>query len=492
MSVPTGDLKAYETVVFWKWLEAQAPGSIRLIMDDHRADTQVTPAASPSAIASPAAAFYLDSLKRVHPDLDFLSFATASLYWKNFETDEIGVGNLWDQDSLGPPKSVPKSFRQSAKGDDLVSRLKKDGTGDGASHPYQVEDELEQYLTANVWVYANEENGPGLSGTFHVKFKPLATGSPAVKIAVIAQDTGKEQRVENLFADHAVTVSVPFGLDSEVIVIPTVTEWKPPNAKTALVKFDAWVEPCGGPVKSGTEVNSVDELIQAVSNAHVGDTIRLAPGTYTIPSQKWAPTGKPTIDPNGIPASLLINKELTIAGSGRGKTTIVLPDKDASLWAYGAAATVTFRDFRLVSSGDFGFFAPGARRISLCNIVAEFGPSTQWGLQYEPWHTGGRLEVQGTTFDCSHCNPKLEPWGFVVLFGGDTAAEPNADIDLQIHNSAISGWDLGVHFCTGDLDCGNVHRYVDCGSFFENRYGNLWDTTPPGAEYCPAAAALVQ
>jgi hypothetical protein len=485
ISVATGNLKSYQTVVFWKWLEAQAPGSIRLIMEDHRSLTQIMPGASSYVFAHLVPAYYLDSLKAVHADLDFLSFATAALYWKNFESDEIGFGNLWGENSLGPPKDVPPTFRKSAQGDDLVNRLMQNGVGDGADRAHKVDGVLPAYLTANAWVYANTEDGPGLSGTFHVKFKPQDAGDPVLKAAVIAHDTGKEQRVEKLSAGGEVTVSVPFGPGSEVIVIPTVTEWKPPTLDPTPVKFEAWVEPCGGVVKAGTEVNSVEALIQAVLNARPGDTVRLAQGTYTIPSIKWDAAGQPTTDPNGNPASVLINKELTLAGSGRGETTIILPDQDAALWAYGEAAAVTFRDFRVVANGGFGFYAPRARRISLCNIVAEFGPTTSWGLGFGPLHGGGRLEVQGTTFDCSRCHSSLEKWGFYVHFGGDYLAEPNANIDVQIHNSAISGWDLGLHFCTTP-SCGNVQLHVDCDSFFENRYGNVWDATPPGVEHCPA------
>ena len=66
------------------------------------------------------------------------------------------------------------------------------------------------------------------------------------------------------------------------------------------------------------------------------------------------------------------------------QTTIIVSGPYAATWLWLETAKLTFWDLRVQSHADFGFLGSGATRISFCNVVAEFGPSTQMGAAVQP------------------------------------------------------------------------------------------------------------
>lgn len=452
-SVPRSDNAAYETVAFWKWLESQAPGSILAITQDHLARTHSSTSAA-TRVRNSVQALYLDSLKAVHPDLNFLVFAESALYWKDFDTNETGIGDLWHADKLGGVKDVPAYFRDPAHG--RVIQLKKGDEGDSAANPREILYPLVRHLTADVELITNGEGSEALGGTLHLQFAP--TTDPEVQVAIISResDTSGARWLTDLSSQRE--ERVPFSRDSEVVVIPVAPQWEAPDSSGNQVfnTLNVWVEPCGGETKDITDVSSVQEMYDALAAASPGDTIRLAPGTYTLTARNWPGIGPYT--------SLVIDKEVTLAGWGPGQTTIVLWGANANIRLQYESAKATFRDLRILSYADYGFLGSGATRVSFCNVLAEFGSSTEWGLQYNPFDAGGFLEVQGTTFSCPSCNAtafEIYPYA---------ATEPR--VDVFIRDSAISGWRTGVEYCTG-RGCGHVTVDADCDDFSVTLYDIL-------------------
>ena len=66
-------------------------------------------------------------------------------------------------------------------------------------------------------------------------------------------------------------------------------------------------------------------------------------------------------------------------------------DGTFDLYDVGAAASAELE--RVAEDGNTapladGFLASGARRVSFCNVVGDFGYATQWGVQYNPFEAG--------------------------------------------------------------------------------------------------------
>jgi len=112
-----------------------------------------------------------------------------------------------------------------------------------------------------------------------------------------------------------------------------------------------------GKINEVTLVNNVTDLASAVTTAKAGDTIRIAPGTYTLTS------------------SLVIPSGVTLQGSGVGQTTLygafadaLIKMENASVGPYGVAAltawansgtTDTAGDATNINDGDILFLQDG-------------------------------------------------------------------------------------------------------------------------------------
>jgi hypothetical protein len=324
---------------------------------------------------------------------------------------------------------------------------------------------LARHLTADVRIIANGEGSEALSGMLHLQF--AATTNPEVDVAIIARQSGTSsvRRVTGLSVQQETITA--FGEGSEVIVIPVAPDWDAPDAGPGQVYnlVSAWVEPCGGETKNVTDVYNRSEMYQALAAASPGDTVRVAPGSYYLYAGLW--------DNIGSYASLVIDKEVTLAGWGPDQTTLYLYGEDGAIWLWLETARVTFRDIRIQSYGNFGLLASGATRVSFCNVFVEFYPArTQWGLQYNPFDAGGLLEVFGTTFSCADCDAT----GFDI--SPYSAIEPA--VDVYVRGSSISGWDSGIEYCTYD-GCGQVNVDADCGNF-SNNVDDIWRCDDSGCE----------
>jgi hypothetical protein len=462
----------YQTVAFWKWLEAKKPGAILNIMNHHCSLTHSV-CSSVINLYNEHEAHYLDSLTHLYPDLDFLKFITDVLYWKEFDQDENNKGDLWAIDKLGPPKKLPKNLDVSAN----TIELKLGGWGDGEHEKKPIHYKLKKHLSMGIRIITAKY----LSGTLHVEFKQQEPEALKLAAVVISQDNHEEKRVTDLSTDE---VTFGFGPGSKVAIIVADPQWKKPGDDETDLKINVWVEPCGGEIwKTGKlwDVGSVDDFLSAVKQAESGDTISLESGRYWLPNTLWEDWGGRT--------SLSINKDLTIEGMGPSETTLVLSGTDSGIFIGAYPGVIEQVSFKNLSIDDRSYFGPfsvwgNVRRFSLCNVVIESNQQDQWGLHWEGYGLGNqKLEVHGTSFICRDSCAQA-----IILSPVDFPSTPN--LLLQLRDSSIWNWDVGVEYISAE-GWGNVTLDIDCTKISGNQW-NVVEYAPCGenkscpVEHCPS------
>jgi PKD repeat protein len=475
----------YQTIAFWKWLEAKSSGSIRSIIEHHCSLTHISTTPSLNNKNSFPARF-LDSLVYVHPDLDFLQFVTDSLYWKNYDTNETNVGDLWDANMLGKPdgKDVPVDLRSP----DHVFQLKKGAPGDGKANSLEIPYLVYSHLAADVFIIQNGEGEEQLQGTLHIEFEVPEDPEAAKFVAsVISRDFDTEKRVEDLSAKQEVTFG--FGNGSEVVVMIADPQWKAPFQPDPFAEgtVKVWVEPCGGQTNGVViKVSSESQMINALKNAKPGDTVRLAPGTYHPLRQTFHMPPDP-YGPFDLDAALIIWKGITLAGSGSDKTTLVLQttgpsEPSADIWFLEGA---TLKDIRVVARNNSlyaGMLYPveeSKHRVSLCDVVVDFNLAPgYYGFYLEPWWEGGKyfFEMSNATLTCLGCDVYNR---YTITGIGVSTSEDSQLVEVQIRDSNVSGWTEGLYYDTFP-GWGLTLIDVDCASFSNNVY-NVYECT---GTYC--------
>jgi hypothetical protein len=428
---------------------------------------------------------YIDELQGILQELaefDVVNFFVDSLYWKNFDQNETGTGDLWE--NLGEtPRDVPFTFFGRGK----PFELRKGGEGDGIDRAKAVEYSVTPHLTADAMLVTNAVSPLSLSGTLHVKFRP---GSALTNLTavVIARDSNKENRVTGLDTEKEVTVW--FGPGSEVAIIVVDPKLEPPSPAGLAGILSLWVEPqesrCGELPGTIHEVNASSELLSVIEQADEGDTVLLAPGTYTLPSTALPGGG----DYGGNRGALSITKELTLAGAGPDKTEL-RTDIDGRMWALNNAHT-TFRDLKLVSiAGNLPALSViGVERLTFCKV--EFDTPQYWttkgvSLTADPdvagFPTLKRVEVVDSVFwGAGAGGSGVVPIGFDIGYGG---GDQGAEVTFMVRNSQITDWDYGVFY----IDRTETYPHLpdvtldidDCAATFSgNRLFNVCERPPQG------------
>ena len=463
LNLPTalGIPAAYETVAFWKWLEAAAPGMMRAIVDDHRARTRIH--VSPTVdILSTVDARYLDGLLALHPAIDFLDFAFAALWKKDYDPNETGAGDLWDAARLGPEKQVPADLQD-------VVELKQGAPGDGATNPLTVPYILGAHLTADTQQLVSLDGS--LAGTLHLRF-PGRTDH-RVGVAVLAPLSGREVLLHDLSVER--TVEMGFSPGEQVVVIETDGDWQAAGGGPHAGSYDAWVEPCGGPAGGAVvEVDSTAALRAALLAAQPGDTVRLAAGTYYPPATEW-----PFWHVTTITGIAMVPPGVTLAGAGASKTVVVGQGAGSDLYLKDGA---TLRDLTLRFAGDGqGIWAGGAededaptRRVWLCNMAAYYS-HRHWypgalfsAIEFQPVYNGTySFEMHGCTVDCS--GSTMRSIGIELWPSGPTGA--SIHVAARIRGSTVTGCETGLEYMesTGQ----SVDMDVECSGFLDNKDDNV-------------------
>ena len=489
-----GEDFVYETVAFWKWLEARYSGTILKVVRRQRELTHECSSSDPArCIQNLDAVNYVDTLQGVlqgFAGFDFVKFFVDSLYWKNFDEDEKEPGDLWA--NLG---EVPRDVQFTFFGRDEPFELRKGGEGDGIDHAKVVEYSVTPHLTADAMLITNAASPLSLSGTLHVKFRPASSLTNLAGI-VIARDSSTENRVTGLDTEKEVTVS--FGPGSEVAIIIVDPKLEPSSSAGLAGSISLWVEPeespCGELPGTIHQVNASSELLSVIEEADEGDTVLIAPGTYTLPSTALPGGG----DYGGNRGALSVTKELTLAGAGPDKTELRTQSTDGIIWALDNGHT-TFRDLTLVSIAGQGptvpaFAVKGVERLTFCNVEVympqdwtEYGVTLAADIAELP--TLRRVEIVDSAFVGPGAERGLTT-GFNIGYGG---GDQGAQVTFMVRNSQITDWGYGIFY----IDRTETYPHLpevtldidDCAStFFNNRLFNVCERPPQGGlcvEKCP-------
>lgn len=459
--VGVGDDSAYQTVAFWKWLESTAPGMIAAIVADHRTRTRIL--VSPTVdILNTVDAAYLDGLLALDPAIEFLDFATAALWRKDFDVNETGAGDLWDPAKLGRSRQVPTDLLQ-------VIELKRGEPGESESNPMDVPYLLSAHLTATTQRFVNLDGS--LTGTLHLRF-PARTDH-RVGVAVVAYSP-REVLLYDLSVERSVEMELSPG--EPVVVIETDDDWLSASGAPHANTFDAWVEPCGGPTNGiVADVVTASGLRPALLAAQPGDTVRLAAGVYQLPVSEW-----PFWHDGTLSGVAMVPPGVTLAGAGAGTTTVYAAGDGSSIYLKDRT---TLRDLTIefVGSGQ-RIWISGAedadavtRQVWLCGVTARFHhhhpfPLAEFsGVDFEPYYDGTyTFDMHGSTIDCA--DSTMHGTG-VEIWPSGASKPPNITVTARIGSSTIRGCEYGLYY--QDSPGERVEADFSCLEFRENSIDNV-------------------
>jgi len=479
----------YDAVAFWKWLESKYPGVMWSIFENQRL---LTSDERFSALGIPVINMVLHSyeasLREVRPDLPFLSFFRSSLFYKDYEEDEVRVDgkkeDLWGPNKLGPPNTLAPGLPEPGK----TVILAKGEPGDGEDNPRRVDFDLGKHLTADVFVVQTTLDENALEGTLHVEFEPDPRGP--FEAAVIAYNG------TNVVDDVSVAVSKTAGASAtveilgeyEVAVITVDPNWK--DTGRGVNRCEVWVakdSPCGELEEPILDIDNVEALVAALESPPSSGTIRLAPGDYYPQSREWDDLVDPQYDTRW--ANLMLNG-VTLAGSTEGETRIVLrPNPDHSNVGIFVQGNACVRDLVIDGStdNDYIFQVDNTLEFELCNVTMtdyshEVGNTI---IFYYPWDPGTfNFSVHDCTIRCQNYVSNWY-WGIdLAPFRWSSTGGPAPVINFELKRTEFYNLGCGVGFDNSDpVNTGTVVIDTDC-YFFSNVDHNVYDWGSK-TELCP-------
>jgi hypothetical protein len=479
----------YDTVAFWKWLEAKNPGTMWTILENQRLATQDQSFANQDiAVINLVANSYETSLCKVHPDVQFLSFFRSSLFHKDYEEDETRVDgddeDLWGPNRLGPPRELAPGLPEAGK----TIILSKGAPGDSEENPRSVDFEVVHHLTADVFVVKSAQGDNAVDGVLHVKFEPDAHGF--FEVAVIAYN-GTNVLEESSVAVSTIqgaTATVDIDEVTEVAVIAVDPNWG--NTGRGASQCEVWVaeeSPCGDLPEPILEIDNVEALQAALESPPSSGTIRLAPGDYYPQSREWDDVVDPQYDKRW--ANLMLNG-VTLAGSTEGETRIVLtrnPENvNIGIFVQGNACV---RDLTIDGSADndYIFEVDNVREFELCNVTITDN-SHQVGntiIFYYPWDPATfNISIHDCTIRCPNYVSNWY-WGIDLNpFRWSSTGGPAPVINFELKKTEFYNLGCGVGFNNSDpVNKGTIVVDTDC-YFFSNVDHNVYDWGNK-IEHCP-------
>ncbi len=285
--------------------------------------------------------------------------------------------------------------------------------------------------------------------------------------------------MRDLSKEHG-DVTLDFDPDKEAIVFVVDPQWSYPSSTTPVTaEMKAWVvDRCGALPSNVIDVTDEDELYAALTTASAGSAIRMSEGTFTPTARTW----KLPDDGGDWPAHVLV-KDLTLAGAGKGQTTIAVRGDEFSSVGVTTYGNVTLRDLTIDAGAFAGVTAIAAKDLILCNVAIEtYGGD---GLYFNQWpgNGDGFLGIYNSSLTYS---------GSERHAGMDLQCEElSGNLGVEILNSQISGWYIGVSYTNYSYNSCAVSLATDCKGFSSNELANVMhvECTPPDCtdfvEECP-------
>jgi len=466
LPVPLGDPRAYETVAFWKWLEQKGGGSVKDLVNHHRSLTQKM--VGNAWVSKSGAQRYFASLQALYPYVDFFEFAKSSLFRKDYDANETTAGDLWSATELGARNELPADFTRPG----AITWLTP---GYDAANPYEIEHELAPHWTADATLIRSDKTNP-VAGTLHLLFnKPVDMDVDVIVIPAC----GNEEIVRDVQTQPVGTeITVPFGPGEDVVLIVASKRFAEPSGTGEFVTW-AWVEPGG--IVFNVPCCAIEDVHTALSIAGPGDTVLLAPGTYTAPGMLW------TDDEEGLwryPASLVVWRGVTLAGEvveGQDPPRIILSGYDSGLLALEGSA---IRNLRIIAQKYTGVVALGTHVFSMCRSVVSSGIDVNAGLDFVVTDdAASNLAVIDTTFYCV-----AHGCGATGIEIRSYSPVPPGPVTADLRNLDVYYYWIGLYYSTDESEP-QVTLYADCGDFHEND-SNVLVCNHDCVEMCPAPPEL--
>jgi hypothetical protein len=348
---------------------------------------------------------------------------------------------------------------------------------------------------ADVFVIKNSSGDDALKGQLHIEFEQAgsvlhqASVIAQIEEAVVATDTVNLQ-------DEDPEGEVSTDEDTGVTVIMVNSEWEETpggGANQCLVWVDD--DPCGKKPEPITEVDNVNDLLNALATAPSGSTVLLLPGEYYPELQAWP--GGHEWQHDTIYGHLMLERNITLAGSGSAETKIWLrgecPHYCTGIFVRGSA---TLRNIQIINQGDsydsiYISQVDGVpRRLEMCDVIVENHVGLNLpkpGIVHETLLEGPHdVLITDSILRCINCRSSSFDSGWVGL---DHFSSWWGQTTTVIENTEVTGWYTGVEFRNTNPEQGTTSVTADCDGFHDNRYGNLRETTQdvpwPGIEHCP-------
>ena len=367
--------------------------------------------------------------------MDFLEFIIAAKYTKDFDTNETLPGDLWSPTpQLGSPGTVEVFANSDIK-------LRNGERGDSKDNPRQVGYSVTQFLSSDAILVRSED----LSGSLHVKFPRLDPGK-TLDAAIIVDRGGADgavTQIRNLSLAHEHFVT-PFSTDRRATILFVDPRWfYDPSDTTNSGEFEIWIEdPCADTPGTTVEVSTASQLVNAVTTMTGANTIRLAPGTYSL--HGVAPS------PEEIAVCLYVDG-LTLVGSGQDQTVLELNDGYIRLLGQSPA----LRNMTILGNDGLcdQLVRSRAQEFALCNVTLSNPDNySVYGLSIRTPDGGGT----GIVTNCTIIGGG--PWRSYA--GIDAAGEGS----LSVENTRIYNFGYAIQRVTGSTmsisaDCALLSGY---------------------------------
>ena len=470
----------YQTVAFWKWAEAKNPGIIKTILEDQFSLTHTGGIGSKGPIENLDWVDFLTSFKQKWSDADFLEFVYNARYLKDYDKEETKPGELWSDDSTRPRLHGPKWVLAEVDAN-MARRTSSapNSTGDAEDNPTIAQFTLVPPLTAHVTKLTNFD----LTGALHVRF-PKTSRALDGRVVIIEAGSGDfvgMDTVRDLSKEHG-DVTMDFDPNKEAIVLVVDPEWTYPTSTPATVgDVKAWVaDRCGSLPSNVIDATDEEELYAALTTAPGGSVVKLPAGTFTPPIRTWP---LPEDERVGNWDTQVLVRNVTLAGAGRGQTTLRMRGNEFGSVGLTTVGTATLRDMTIDAGEFWGVTAIAAKDLILCNVTVESSGAD--GVQFSQWPGGGDGFVgiydSTITFTGSERHSGMELY----------CLDESGNIGAEILNSNISGWYVGVSYTDYSEQTCTVSLATDCAGFSNNELANVMYTycVPPDCtqfdEQCP-------
>lgn len=465
----------YQNVGFFKWAETQQNELVRAMLEHRYVTTHKLLAGLPIIIENAVITDYLTSFKTLWSDADFLSYAYAAIYEKDFDETEDRDYELWtdvahgDQIGLGVAHDV---FPTLTVG--LLS-----GLGDSENTAVEPEVRTMPHLSAEVL----EIQTADLSGTLHVQF-PEFTEPLDARVFVIDANS---KEVEDSFTVRDLSkkredVRAPMSPLKTAYVLLVDPTWAYPFATPTKGKLKVWIEDVCGPLPSNLiEASNEDELFAALTSAPPGSAVKLPAGTMSPPIREWP---LPEEERVGTWDTQVLVRHVTLAGEGRDETTLRMLGNEFGSVGLTTVGQVTLRDLTIDAGAFWGVTAIDAKGLTLCNVaITTHGADA---IQFSQWPDSGNGTIgiydSSITYEGS-----TERHSGMSLYCLDEAG----DISAEIRNSQFANWYVAVDYTNYSSQSCRVSLSTDCRGFNNNELANVMrtDCTPPDCtnwvEECP-------